>query len=76
MGREGGREIGGGECSVNGGDGENPNFILPFLENIDRRSCNVGSPELIPVFHNPHRKCRPSLSVVAGALEYLEGVPS
>ncbi len=33
-----------------------PNFLQPFLENIDRRSCNDGSRELIPVFHNPHRK--------------------
>ncbi len=30
-----------------------PNFLQPFLENIDRRSCNLGSRELIPVFHNP-----------------------
>ncbi len=37
-----------------------PNFLQPFLETIDRRSCNDGSRELIPVFHNPHRKCRPS----------------
>ncbi len=25
-----------------------PNFLQPFLENIDRRSCNDGSRELIP----------------------------
>ncbi len=31
-----------------------PNFPQPFLANIDRRSCNDGSRELIPVFHNPH----------------------
>ncbi len=61
----------GGECSVNGGDGERL-----FLEKIDRRSCNDGSRELIPVFHNPHRKCQPSPSVVARILEYLVGVPS
>ncbi len=30
------------------------NFLQPFLENIDRRSCNDGSRELIPAFHNPH----------------------
>ncbi len=42
-----------------------PKILQPFLENIDRRSCNDGSRELIPVFHNPHRKCRPSPSVVA-----------
>ncbi len=29
-----------------------PNFLQPFLENIDRRSCNGGSRELIPVFHS------------------------
>ncbi len=33
-----------------------PNFLQPFLENIERGSCNDGSRELIPVFHNPHRK--------------------
>ncbi len=52
------------------------NFLQPFLENIDRRSCNDGSRELSPVFHNPHRKFRPSSSAVARILEYLEGVPS
>ncbi len=54
-----GWEVGnwGDEYSVNGGDGEDfyPNFLQPFLENIDRRSCNDGSRELIRVFHNPHR---------------------
>ncbi len=35
------------------------NFLQPFLENIDRRSCNDESWELIPLFHNPHRKCQP-----------------
>ncbi len=34
-----------------------PNSLQPLLENIDRRSCNDGSRELIPVFHNPQRKC-------------------
>ncbi len=53
-----------------------PNFLQPFLESIDRRSCNDGSRELISVFHNPHRKCRPSPSSVACTLKYLEGVPS
>ncbi len=53
-----------------------PNFFRPFLENIDRRSRNDGSRELIPVFHNALRKCRPSFSVVARTLEYLVGVPS
>ncbi len=31
-----------------------PNFLLPFLESINRRSCNDGCRELMPVFHNPH----------------------
>ncbi len=44
-----------------------PNFLQPFLENIDR------SWELIPIFHNPHRKCRPSPSAVARTLETLKG---
>ncbi len=35
-----------------------PNFLQLFLENSDRRSCNDGSRELIPVFHNCHRKFR------------------
>ncbi len=49
-----------------------PNFLHPFLDNINR-SCNNGSRELIPVFHNPHRKCRPPPSAVARTLEYLVG---
>ncbi len=53
-----------------------PNYRQAFVENIVRRSCNDGSRELIPVFHNPHRKCRPSPSEAARTLEYLEGVPS
>ncbi len=53
----------GDECSVNGGDWE-------------RTSFNDGSREVISVFYNPHRKCRPSPSTVARTLEYLEGVPS
>ncbi len=53
-----------------------PNFLQPLLENIDRRSCNDGSRELMPVFHNTRRKCRPSPSAVARTLEYLKGVPS
>ncbi len=31
-----------------------PNFPQPYLENIDRRSCNDGSREFISVFHYPH----------------------
>ncbi len=53
-----------------------PIVLQPFLENIDRRSCNDESRELIPVFHIPHRKCRPSSSVVARTLENLVGVSS
>ncbi len=37
-----------------------PNFLQPSLENIDRRSCNDGSRELIPVY-----------SAVARTLKYL-----
>ncbi len=48
-----------------------PNFFQPLLENIDRRSCTDGSRELISVFHNPRRKCRPSASAVTQTLEYL-----
>ncbi len=39
------------------GKGLCPNFLQPLLENIDRRSSNDDSRELIPIFHNPHRKC-------------------
>ncbi len=28
-----------------------PNFLQPFLENIDRRSCYDEYRELIPLFH-------------------------
>ncbi len=52
------------------------NFLPPFLENTDRRSYNDGGRELIPVFHNPHRKGRPSPSAVARTLEYRVGGPS
>ncbi len=52
------------------------NLLKTFLENIDRRSCNDGSQELIPVFHDPYRKGRSSPSAVARTLENLDGVPS
>ncbi len=60
---------------ISGGDGDRflSELSLTFLENIDRRSCNDGSRELIPVFHNPHRKGRPAPSAVALTLEYLVG---
>ncbi len=47
-------ERGLGECQSMGEMGKDffPNFLQPFLENIDRRRCNDGSRELIPVFHN------------------------
>ncbi len=38
--------------------------------------CLFQNFQLIPIFHNPHRKCRPSPSEAARTLEYLEGVPS
>ncbi len=53
-----------------------PNVLQPFIENIDRRSCNNGSRELIPQFYNAHRKSRPSPPAVARNLEYLVGVSS
>ncbi len=53
-----------------------PNFLQPLLENFDRRSCNDGSRELIPIFDNPHRKDHPSPSAATRALGYLVGVPS
>ncbi len=38
----------GDECSVNGGEGERLLAKLsPTFENIDRKSCNDGSRELI-----------------------------
>ncbi len=40
------------------------------------RSCDDGGWQLIPIFNNPHRKCRPSPSEAARTLEYLEGMPS
>ncbi len=51
------------------------NFLQPFLENIDRRSYNNGSRDLIPVFQNSHRIGRPSPSAMARMLEYLVGLP-
>ncbi len=59
-GKGGGRGKGGwvsAQSSVERGKDFCPNFLQPFHENIDRRSCNDGSRELIPVFHNPHWKC-------------------
>ncbi len=58
-GKGGGRRKGGGVSVQSMGEmGKDfcPYFLQPFLENVDRRSCNDGSRELIPVFHNPHRK--------------------
>ncbi len=69
LGWGGGVGKGGDVCSVNWGDGKTS------IQKIDRKSCNDEIRELISVFHNPHRKCRPSPSVVACTLEYLVGVP-
>ncbi len=49
------------------------NLLQAFLETIDRRSCNDGSRELIPVFHNPRRICQPPSLEVARTLENLVG---
>ncbi len=51
-------------------------FLQSVLKNINRISCNDGSRELIPVFHNPHRNVQPSPLAVARKLVYLVGVPS
>ncbi len=40
--------------------GFGPHYLQPLLENVDRRSCNDGNRELIPIFHNLHRKSWPS----------------
>ncbi len=50
-----------------------PNFLQPFLANIDRRTYDDRSRELIPVFQN--RKGRDPSSAVARTLERLLGVP-
>ncbi len=75
-----GRELGNGEMSVKlmGEVGKHfcPNFFQSFLETIDRRSCNNGSPELTPVFHIAHQNDRPSPSTVDRTMEYPVGVPS
>ncbi len=78
VGRGGGREKGGVSVKSMGEMRKDfcPNFLQPFLENIDRRSCSDGTRKLIPVVHNPHRKCRAPLLAVARTLEYLEGVAS
>ncbi len=74
----GGREKGGMSVQSMGEVGKDfcPNFLQSFLENINRRSCDDGGLQLIPIFNNPHQKCRPSASAVARTLEYLEGVSS
>ncbi len=56
------REMGEGFCF---------NFIQSFLQNIDRRSHNDGSRELIPAFHNFHLKDVPSPPAIALILEAL-----
>ncbi len=55
-------QVGGGggkgikEISVKSMGERGKDFLHPLLENIDRKRCNDGSREPIPVFHNPHRK--------------------
>ncbi len=51
-----GREKGGMSVQSMGEVGKDfcPNFLQSFLENIDRRSCDVGGWQLIPIFNNPH----------------------
>ncbi len=49
-------------------------FLQPLIEYFDRSSCNTGIHELIPIFHNSHRKGRRTPSVMAHTLEYLVGV--
>ncbi len=64
----------GDECSMGEmGKDSCPNFLQPFLETIDRRSCNDGSRQLIAVFHNSHRNCQHYPSAVARTLEYIVG---
>ncbi len=57
-----------GEMSVQSmrkiGEHFDPKFLQPFRESIERRSCNDGSQELIPVFHNPHRNVVSKLGVL------------
>ncbi len=61
-----------GECSVNGGDGK---LSTTVFENLDRRSFNDGSRELIPIFHNPHQKCRSLLRRRLAPSSTLKGCP-
>ncbi len=53
-----------------------PNFLRPRFEKFDGRSCDDGSREFVPIFHNSHRKGQPFQSTMARTLEYLVGVPS
>ncbi len=60
--------------------GEGGKFLLKFYshfpENIFKRTRNDVSRELISVFNNSHRKCRPANPSVARTLEHLVGVSS
>ncbi len=49
-------------------------FLQPLIEYFDRSICNIGIHELIPIFHNSHRKGRRTPSVMAHTVEYLVGV--
>ncbi len=66
-----------GKMSVQSiGTGFCPSFLQTLHKNFDGRNCNDVRRELIPIFHDPHRKCRPSPSAVARTLQYLVGVPT
>ncbi len=56
------------------GKGLCPIFLQPLLKNTNRRSCNYGSRKIIPVSHNPHRRCRHYPSAVGRTLVYLVGI--
>ncbi len=51
-------------------------FIWLFLENIDRRSCHDGSPELNQYFTNLNENTDSLPPLVARTLKYLMWVPS
>ncbi len=51
------------------------NFTQTFLENIHRRKCNGESLELIPPFHSPNLKSRPSPPALYSEV-YSENVSS
>ncbi len=74
MGREGEKNIGEMNVQLNREMGKDfcPNILQPSLGNVDIRSCNDGSRELIRVLHNPHRKGRHPPLAVARSLEIFD----